>query len=459
MRRKISKALYEYVKLSNILKCKGRNNRMKKRIALMLTALMCMNTLAGCGGSTAETPAVQEAGTSEATGEQTQDAEKQEEPGEAVELKIWHDGNEAIMQTIADEVNETLTADGITVRFEKKTDMPGQLKLYGTDAENAPDMYFYAHDVLGSFVAMDLLAPLSDITDADALVADALPMTVKAGQLNETQYLLPVYFETLLFIYNQELWEGDVPETTEGLYEYMTEHTDTAAGTYAVVNQHTNAYNVSPFINGLGGYVINEDAQPGFTDEKTMEAVEYNKKFALLEADGDYNTVTTLFNEGKASAIIGGPWLIPGIEEAGISYGVVSLSDIKLPNGEGMAPYSGIQGVGVLKTAAETKKEAIAKALAAMSDPKVGIALAKKAGCAPANSKAYEDTDVAANEVITAIQKTASTAQPMPNIPEMSVMWGPAESLFVAVNKNGEDVEKAAQDAQKAAEQAIADMQ
>ena len=165
---------------------------MKKRIALILTALMCMNTLAGCGGSTTETPAVQEAGTSEETGEQTQDAEKQEEPGEAVELKIWHDGNEAIMQTIEDEVNETLTADGITVRFEKKTDMPGQLKLYGTDAENAPDMYFYAHDVLGSFVAMDLLAPLSDITDADALVADALPMTVKAGQLNETQYLLPV---------------------------------------------------------------------------------------------------------------------------------------------------------------------------------------------------------------------------------------------------------------------------
>ena len=136
---------------------------------------------------------------------------------ENVTVTIWHDGSEAIMQTIADQVNSTLTEDGITVQFEKKTDMPSQLKLYGSDAANGPDMYFYAHDVLGTFVAMDILAPLSDIVDTDALLADAFPMTVKAGQLNGTQYLLPVYFETLVFLYNKALWEGEIPDTTEAL--------------------------------------------------------------------------------------------------------------------------------------------------------------------------------------------------------------------------------------------------
>ena len=190
-----------------------------------------------------------------------------------------------------------------------------------------------------------------------------------------------------------------------------------------------------------------------------MEAVEYNKKFGLLQADGDYNTVTTLFNEGKAAAIIGGPWLTSGIEAAGIDYGVASLSDIKLPNGNGLAPFSGVQGAGVLKIALETKKDAIAKVLTAMAAPEVGVALANSAGCAPANNRSYEDASVAANPMIAAIQKTASTAQPMPNIPEMNVMWGPAESFLVNVNKNGEDVAKAAEEAQAAAEQAIADMQ
>lgn len=80
-----------------------------------------------------------------------------------------------------------------------------------------------------------------------------------------------------------------------------------AAGTYAVVNTHSTSYNVSPFIIGFGGYILDAEGNPGLNDPKTIEAVEYNKKFADLQADGDYNTVTTLFNEGKAQAIIGRP--------------------------------------------------------------------------------------------------------------------------------------------------------
>jgi len=89
-------------------------------------------------------------------------------------------------------------------------------------------------------------------------------------------------------MYNKDLWEGEVPSTTEDLYAYMEAHTDTAAGTYAVVNQHSTAYNVSPFIHGFGGYIINEDAQPGLNLQETKDAITYNQKFAALQADGDY---------------------------------------------------------------------------------------------------------------------------------------------------------------------------
>ena len=416
---------------------------MKKAISVLLSAALALGLLAGCGQSPSSVP---QSGSTPASGSETA-----AEP-------IWHDGDEAIMQTIADTVNSQLSGDNITVTFEKKTGLSDQLKLYGSDAANGPDMYFYAHDSLGTFVAMDILAPLSEVAGADVL-ADALPMTVEAGQIGGEQYFLPVYFETLVFLYNKALWQGDIPTTTEDLYAYMQANTDTAAGTYAVVNQHSTAYNVSPFINGFGGYILNEEGQPGLNDPKTIEGVEYNKKFAALQADGDYNTVTTLFNEGKAAAIIGGPWLVSGIRDAGIDFGVASLSDMTLPNGNPLAPYAGVQGVGVLKTGAEAHPEAIGKVLAALASPEVGVALAKSSGCAPANSKAYEDPEVAADELIVAIQKTAETAQPMPNIPEMGVLWGPAESFLVAVNKSGEDVATAAETAQQAALQAIADMQ
>ena len=305
---------------------------------------------------------------------------------------------------------------------------------------------------------MDILEPLTNLVD-ESVWADDLPLTVEAGQIAGTQYLLPLYFETLLFLYNKDLWQGDVPSTTEEMYEYMVANTDAAAGTYAVVNQHSTSYNVSPFINGFGGYILDAEGNPGLNDPKTIEAVEYNKKFADLQADGDYNTVTTLFNEGKAQAIIGGPWLVPGIRAAGINLGVASLSDITLPNGEAMAPFSGIQGIGVLTAAAAANGEAIGLALEALASPEVGIALAKAGGCAPANSSSYDDPDVGGDEIIAAIEHTADTAQPMPNAAEMNVMWGPVDSLLAAVNKNGRDATTAAEEAQAAALQAIADMQ
>lgn len=290
-------------------------------------------------------------------------------------------------------------------------------------------------------------------------MADLLPMTMDACTYKDTQYLLPIYFETLLFMYNKDLWEGDIPNTTEGLYEYMVAHTDSAAGTYAVVNQHSTAYNVAPFINAFGGYIINSEAQPGLDEQATMDAITYNSKFAKLQADGDYNTVTTLFNEGKAQAIIGGPWLISGINSAGINLGIKSLADFKLPNENGLAPYSGVQGIGVMIHSMKDKKTALGRVLGVIASSELGIELAKKFNCAPANSKAYEDATVASNEMVSAMKTTADTAQPMPNVPEMNVMWAPTETLLALVNKSDADVAETAVRCQKEALTAIADMQ
>lgn len=433
---------------------------MKKILCYLLTGVMAAGLLAGCGqkaqtGTENTTPEGKEAGQTEVS-PQTE-ASVQQEPGEAVTLTAWHDNDEAMMNALADVVNEALAGENITLKFEKKSDVTGQIKLYGTDAENGPDMYLFAHDSLGSFAEMGILEPVGNLISAQK-EADLLPMTIEAATYKGEQYLMPVYYETVLFMYNKALWEGEIPSTTEELYNYMTAHTDTAAGTYALVNQHSNTYNVAPFINGFGGYVIDKDGNPGLDAQATKDAILYNEKFARLQADGDYNTVTALFNEGKAAAIIGGPWLVSGIREAGIDLGVKALTDFTLPNGNSLIPYSGVQCIGVLKYAAEAKKEAVTKVLEVLAGEEAGITLAKGFNCAPANSKAYDDKEVASNEMILAMKQSAQKAIPMPNIPEMSVMWGPAESLLAAVNKSGEDVDTAAEKYQKEALTAIQDM-
>jgi maltose-binding protein MalE len=434
---------------------------MKRIICFVLSGLLIMGALTACGKNTnvtKDTPKTEPEVTQGASDTDADTDTDTDVTAEPVELKIWHDGNDAIMEVIATKVNDTLKDEGISVAFEKKTGLTDQMKLYGTDAANGPDLYFYAHDSLGMFAEMGILAPITDVISTDTM-ADLLPMTMEAGTYKDVQYLLPVYFETLLFLYNKDMWTGDIPTTTEDLYNYMVANTDTNAGTYAVVNQHSTAYNVAPFINGFGGYIINSDANPGLNEQATKDAITYNQKFAQLQADGDYGTVTTLFNDKKAAAIIGGPWLISDINKAGINLGIKSLAEFKLPNGNGLAPYSGVQGIGVLKYAVESKKDAIAKVLEVLSGAEVGIDLAKQSNCAPANVKSYDDADVAANEMIVAMKTTAETAKPMPNVPQMGVMWGPTESLLAAVNKSGENVDTAADKYQDEALTAIGDMQ
>lgn len=428
---------------------------MKREICKILCGCMIAGLMAGCG----EEPKEKQTDSSvKKEASEVKTADKKESAGET-NIKIWHDGDESIMDTMEKDVNEMLEEEGIRVSFEKKAALTDQLKLYGTDEVNGPDMYFYAHDSLGMLAEMGILAPLSDILDTASLNGDLNEMTLEAVTYKDTQYMVPVYFETLLFLYNKGLWERDVPDSTDELYAYMETHTDTEAGTYGVLNQHSTAYNVAPFINGFGGCIIDKEGNPGLNLPETIEAVAYNQKFAALQADGDYNTVTTLFNEGKAAAIIGGPWLLSGIKDAGIDLGMKSLSEFTLPNGKALAPYSGVQGVGVLKHSAGAKKDAVEKVLSALASEKVGVDLVVNNNCASANEKVYHNSDVAANEMVLTMKKTADTAEPMPNIPQMSVMWGPAEGFLAAVNKSNEDVSQAAEDFQKEAVTAISDIQ
>ncbi len=431
---------------------------MKKLNSMILCAVMAAGLMTGCGNSPASAEGNAAEVSSQEADVQEETADKSAESAEPVTITAWHDNDEAMMNALADIVNKQLEGESITLKFEKKSDVTGQIQLYGTDAANGPDMYLFAHDSLGSFVQMGILEPVDALVSKEAM-ADLIPMTVEAATYDGKQYLMPVYYETLLFMYNKDLWEGEVPSTTEDLYNYMETHTDTSAGTYALVNQHSNAYNVAPYIYGFGGYLIDKDGNPGLDAQATKDAVSYNKKFAALEADGDYNTVTALFNEGKASAIIGGPWLISGIKEAGINLGIKALSDFALPDGNAMKPFSGVQCLGVLKYAAESKKDAVRKVLEVLAKPEVGIELAKNFNCAPANSKAYDEAEVASNEMILAMKQTAEVAVPMPNVPEMGVMWGPTESFLTAVNKSGQEVDAAAEQYQKEALTAIADMQ
>ncbi len=352
-------------------------------------------------------------------------------------LTIWHDKEDAVIEALSDYLSAAVP--DLEITFEKKTSLTDSLKLVGNDPAAAPDLFIFAHDKIGVFAEMGILTPVTEFLEEDTLT-DFLPMTLAAATYEDQVYQLPLYFETLLFMYNRRYMQDDeVPSTTEELLSYA--QANTGRGRYGFVEQHSTAYYSAAWIHGFGGSIIDEDGVPFPDPQAVKDALAYHLKFvALMPGETEYNTVNTLFLEGKADATIGGPWLVPSARDAGIDLGIAPMPTVD-ETGKALAPYSGVQGIHVLRFAAEDKKEAVQELLTALTAPSVGIDLALASGCAPANALCYDDSRVAGDEFVQAMRTTAEIAVPMPNIPEMDVMWTVVGNLLTDVNLSGKDID------------------
>ena len=365
-----------------------------------------------------------------ACGEQTLD------PAEAKRIVIWHDKEDAVIAAL--ETYLATAAPDLEIIFEKKTSLTDSLKLVGNDPSAAPDMFIFAHDKVGVFAEMGILAPIQPLL-AEGALDNYLPMTLAAATYKDTLYQLPLYFETLLFMYNRRyMQDEEVPTTTDELLTYM--ENNTGRGRYGFVEQHSTAYYSAAWIHGFGGSIIDDTGVPFPDAQAVKDALNYHSKFvALMPGETEYNTVNTLFLEGKADATIGGPWMVPSARAAEIDLGIAPMPMVD-STGKALAPYSGVQGIHVLNFAAEQKTDAVKKLLAVLTDPTIGIDLALASGCAPANALCYDDDRVANDELVQSMRATAEIAVPMPNIPEMDVMWTVVGNLLTDVNLSGKDI-------------------
>lgn len=410
----------------------------KKAIAFLLVFSLPVALLTGCQKTLEKTSSDNKASK---VSDASAPAVSSTEP---VTITIWDNAEAPISGALQAELDKL--APDIIVKLERKENLADALKLAGNDPNSAPDMYFYAHDKIGVFAQIGILSPITNFISKEDM-NDLLPMAIDAATYKNEIYQLPVYFETLMFMYNKDLMK-EPPKTTDDLLSYMKDNT--ANGMYGFVEEYCNAYYVAPWMHAYGAGVINENAEPGLSAQQMMDALAYHKQFVpYFPADSDYNTITTLFKEGKAHAIISGPWLVGDIKAAGIDLGFAQMPTVNA-TGKPLSPYSGIQGICVLKVA-ENKKDAVTAVLKQLLKEDIGISLAKTASCAPVNLKCYDNADVSGNEMIQTMKDTAEAVVPMVNVPEMDVMWSVMENLLITINKKDGDVkaecDKAQQDA------------
>ena len=369
-------------------------------------------------------------------------------------IVIWHDKEDAVIEVLDKHLKEEVP--DIEVVFEKKTGLTESLKLVGNDPSSAPDMYLFAHDKLGVYAEMGILSPITDFISRDEL-SDYIPLTLSSSEYKGELYQLPIYFETLLFVYNKKyMGEEEVPKTTEELYAYM--EAKTKYGHYGFVEQHSTPYYAAGWIHAFGSDYISQEGVPLFDTEEMKSALEYHKKFvSLMPGETEYATVNTLFLEGMAHTSIVGPWFVPSIKEKGIDVGFAPMPIVDI-TGERIAPYCGVQGVHVIKVKGEEKKDEITRVLRALMSPEIGVDLALGTGAAPSRFSSYENQDVKNNELVMLMRQTAESTVAMPNVPELDPVFVVAGNLLTDINMSGMDIDVALEKAQKKALELIGNM-
>lgn len=427
---------------------------MKKITKLIAILLVIMMATTGCSSKNDGKSA--EAQNSEAVTENTDSNEAdiaEGENAEPVELTIWHTAEEGVVSVLEEQLAKL--EPEIKVNIVRKENMGDALKLAAGDADALPDFVWLAHDNIGMYAEMGVFEAIDDYVDADAY-SKFIQVAQDAATYKGKHYQVPAYYETVMFMYNRALLKDEeVPKTTDELLQMMKDRTKD--GNYGFVEQHSNAYYVSAWIHAFGGCIINENAEPGLDTQEMIDAVNYHKQFAkYMPADGDWNTITTLFLEGKAAAVANGPWFVASAQEAGIDLGVAPLPTVS-ENGKALQPYSGVQGMCLVSTCKH--KEAAKTVLNFLCQKDLGEAIAIKNGAAPAHSEAYNNPEVQSNEIIMTLKECAENAVPMPNIPQMSVMWTCTENALTSINMNGADTAETLQGAQKEALAQIEAMQ
>ena len=337
-------------------------------------------------------------------------------------LLIWADETRA---PVFREVGEAYTEKtGIPVEV---VEIPfGQLRdqfVTAAPTGEGPDIMIGPHDWVGELVASGLLA---EILLPPELAAQFDSVSLEAFTYGKL-YGLPYIREGVGLLYNKKL-VPQVPATFEELVELARKLTDPTMPQYGFIVQNPDPYHSFPFLSALGGYVFGYDEEGklnpcdvGLDSPGAIAGAEIFQslfKEGLVPAGMEWETCLTLFCEGRIAMFLTGPWSVSRARAAGIDFGVVPIPPIQ---GKDPKPFVGVQGVMVsafspnlpiafdfLFNYYATKDTMLA--IYAL-DPRI-----------PSFIPAYNE--VAADPILKGFAESTANGVPMPNIPEMSAVWG-----------------------------------
>jgi arabinogalactan oligomer/maltooligosaccharide transport system substrate-binding protein len=256
-------------------------------------------------------------------------------------------------------------------------------------------------------------------------------------------------------IYNKKL-VSTPPKTTAELVAVAKKLTNQKAGKFGLVYSYADFYYHAALMNGFGGGVF-KGRTPTVNSAANVKSLDLLLKWIytdqILPREPSTALVTSLFNEGKAAIVFSGPWFLGEISK-NIDYGLALLPTIHEAGNKPMTPWITVEGLYI--AAPSKNKEAAYDFVKYATDIPAAKVMAMEGRQTPANKGVYSDPKIAGDPVLKAFRSQVDRAVPMPNLPEMTMVWSPATTAMNAITKKAAAPKAALDIAQKAVEQDIA---
>ncbi|MFN2747987.1 MULTISPECIES: extracellular solute-binding protein [Bacillus] len=373
------------------------------------------------------------------------------------------DGKKVLTVSVEETYKEYV--ESIKTDFEKENDvkvkivekpMFDQLEALPLDgpAGNAPDVMLAAYDRIGGLGQQGHLLDIKPSDTKSFAEKDMRQVTID-GKI----YGIPLVIETLVLYYNKDLLKTP-PKTFQDLEKLTDDQRFAFASekgkSTAFLAKWTDFYMSYGLLAGYGGYVFGKngaDAKDiGLNNKGSVEGVEYAEKWfktywpkGMQDNSSADDFIQQTFMDGKAAAVIGGPWSAANYKEAGLNYGAVKIPT--LPNGKEYAPFAG--GKGWVASKYTKEPELAQKWLEYAANDQNAYVFYEKTNEVPANLAARMKADKQKDELTSAVIQQYETATPTPNIPEMAEVWTGAESLIFDAASGKKSAQQSADDAVK----------
>jgi maltose/maltodextrin transport system substrate-binding protein len=346
------------------------------------------------------------------------------EPGK---LLVWINGDKGYngLQKLGDEFAKKT---GVQVTVEHPEDAPGKFQQAAA-AGKGPDIWIWAHDRIGEWIAGGLLQP---VTPSKKALADIDALALKAFTVGGKTWGYPMSIEAVSLVYNKDL----VPTPPKTFEEVMAlDKKLSAQGKKAILWDYNNTFFTWPLLAAGGGYPFKLKADGNYdaadTGVNNAGAVAGAETLAKLIKDGvmpkgaSYSDMEAGMAQGKVAMMINGPWSWDNLKKANINFGVAKIPAV---GGKKAAPFVGVLGAMVSKASPnrDVAVEFIENYMLSVSGLKMvndDVPLGT-----PASKALF--AELKNNPNIQATMSSALDGAPMPNNPEMGRFWSSMQSAL-----------------------------